>query len=66
MARKIARSSSSLSFRILQTARSAIEIAYKINQIREQDMAKLHQLGKVAAESGVQILRNLYGQPLLT
>lgn len=50
---------------IIHTASSAIEIAYKINRIREQDMFKLHQLGKIAAKNALHILQKLYGQPIV-
>ena len=42
---------------VIETAHSAIEIARNINQIREHDMAKVHKLGKQAAESAVEVLR---------
>lgn len=50
---------------IIETAQSAISIARKINQIREQDMAKVHKLGKMSADSAVEVLRNLYKQPIV-
>jgi Fic family protein len=50
---------------VIETAISAIHIARQINQIREQDLLKIHKLGKVAAESGVELLRNLYKQPIV-
>jgi Fic family protein len=50
---------------VIETADSAINIARKINQIREEDMAKVHKLGKLAAESAVEVLRLLYSQPIV-
>ncbi len=50
---------------IIETADSAIEIARNINRIREQDMAKVHKLGKTAAETAIEVLRNLYKQPII-
>ncbi len=50
---------------IRATATSAIEVAKEINQLREQDMAKLQKLGKASAETGIDLLRNLYQQPIV-
>lgn len=50
---------------VIETAKCAIEIAKMINHIREQDIAKVHQLGKTAAETAVQVLRHLYKQPIV-
>ena len=50
---------------VIATARSAIEIAANITHIRESDMAKIHQLGKIAAITAVEVLRNLYRQPIV-
>lgn len=46
-------------------ANSAIQIASKIVYIREQDMAKIHKLGKAAASTAVEVLRNLFKQPIV-
>jgi Fic family protein len=50
---------------VIETSRSAIEIACKINAIHRKDMIKLHQLGKPAAAIGIEVLRNLYKQPIV-
>lgn len=50
---------------IIETAESSIKIAYQINQIREQDMLKVHALGKASAASSVEILRKLFAQPIV-
>lgn len=50
---------------IIETAQSAIHVIDSINHLREQDFAKLHQLGKVAAPTAVEVLRNLYRQPII-
>jgi Fic family protein len=50
---------------VIQTANSAIEIASQITRIREVDMSKVHQLGKTAAATAVEILRNLFRQRVL-
>lgn len=50
---------------VIETSRSAIEIACKINEIREQDMIKIHKLGKAAAETTLEVLRHLYKQPIV-
>jgi Fic family protein len=50
---------------IIATATSAIQIASGITQIRENDMAKIHKLGKTAANTAVEVLRNLFRQPII-
>lgn len=50
---------------VIETASSAIEIAKKINRIREEDMTKIQGLGKSSAESSIKILRQLYKQPIV-
>lgn len=50
---------------VIETSKSAIEIASNINRIREQDMIKLHKLGKSSAAMSIEILRNLYRQPII-
>lgn len=50
---------------VIATAHSAIQIASSINQIREQERGKIHQLGKTSAEKTIKILRQLYGQPII-
>jgi Fic family protein len=50
---------------IIETSISAIEIASSINRIREQDMTKIHRLGKPSATMSLEILRNLYRQPIV-
>ena len=50
---------------VIETANSAIRIAGCINKLREADFAKVHELGKVAAPTAAQVLRNLYRQPII-
>jgi Fic family protein len=50
---------------IISTSSSAIQIASAINRIRENDMAKVHQLGRIAATTSIEVLRNLYRQPIV-
>ena len=50
---------------VIVTATSAIQIAANITHIRENDMEKVHKLGKTAAVTAVQVLRNLYRQPIV-
>lgn len=50
---------------IIATASSAIEVCEKITMLRERDMEKVHQLGKVAATTAVIVLRNLYKLPVV-
>lgn len=50
---------------VISTADSAIQIASGITHIREKDMAKIHKLGKTAAATAVEVLRNLFRQPIV-
>lgn len=50
---------------IIVTAHSAIQIASSIIKIREQDIGKIHRLGKTAASSAVDVSRNLFKQPIV-
>lgn len=50
---------------VIETAQSAIQLAGNINQLREVDFAKVHQLGKVTAPVAVEVLRQLYRQPIV-
>ncbi|MBS0621763.1 MAG: hypothetical protein JSR80_02240 [Verrucomicrobia bacterium] len=50
---------------VIATADAAILIASGIAQIRERDMAKVHQLGRTAATSAVEVLRHLFRQPIV-
>lgn len=50
---------------VCETAESAIQVAAKIVSIREKDMDKVHKFGKIAAETAVIVLRNLFGQPIV-
>jgi Fic family protein len=49
----------------INTASSAIELAQKINTLHQQDMNKIHKLGKTSAQNAVEVLRNLYKQPII-
>jgi Fic family protein len=50
---------------VITTAESAIQIAAKIVSMREGDMAKTHKLGKTAATTAIEVLRNLFRQPIV-
>ncbi|MFA6119246.1 MAG: Fic family protein [Parachlamydiales bacterium] len=50
---------------IIFTSNSACEIAYKINQIREQDMMKISKLGKTSSLNALEVLKNLFHQPIV-
>lgn len=50
---------------VISTAKSAVEIAAKITQIRETDINKIHTLGKPAARVASNVLRNLFRQPIV-
>jgi len=49
---------------ISDIAKDAIDTSNKIMDLREQDMDKIHSLGK-GAPTGVKILRNLYKLPII-
>ncbi len=50
---------------IIATANSAISTASDITHLREKDMEKTLKLGKIAATTAVEVLRNLYQQPIV-
>ena len=50
---------------VIEIANEAMDIAHKITELREQDMAKIQALGKRASESAILILPKLYGQPVV-
>lgn len=47
------------------TSISAISLASEIIEIYKRDTAKILKLGKTAATTATEILRNLYGQPIV-
>lgn len=49
---------------IIDTSMEAIEIAKKITALREQDMKKIHSLGKTEAKSAIEILFQLFKLPV--
>ncbi|MDO8508017.1 MAG: Fic family protein [bacterium] len=50
---------------VIETAEDSIRISKKIFQLREEDMCKIHALGKREAESGILVLRNLFKMPII-
>jgi len=50
---------------VIEIANEAIVMVDKITSLREKDMAKIQTLGTRAAESAMQILPRLYGQPII-
>lgn len=50
---------------IIETAKEAIETVKKITILREEDMKKIQSLGKTAAQSAIQILPQLFKQPVV-
>lgn len=50
---------------VIEIANEAIAIVGKITALREDDMVKVQQLGKRAAESAALLLPKLYGQPVV-
>jgi Fic family protein len=50
---------------VIEIANEATEIVDKITTLREDDICKVQQLGKRAAESASTVLPKLYGQPIV-
>jgi Fic family protein len=50
---------------VIEIANEAIEIIDKITKLREKDMQKIQILGKRAAESAMNVLPELYKQPIV-
>ena len=50
---------------IIYTANAAVQIASNITKIREKDIAKIHKLGKLAAATAIEVLKNLFRQPIV-
>jgi Fic family protein len=49
---------------VIEIANEAIETVRQINSLREEDMRKIHSLGKTAAESTIKLLSQLYKFPI--
>lgn len=50
---------------VIEIANSSIETCTKITALRDHDFAKMQKLGKKSAESTLEIIRKLYGQPIV-
>lgn len=50
---------------IAEIANSSIETCTKITELRDRDFAKMQKLGKKSAASTLEIVRKLYGQPIV-
>jgi Fic family protein len=50
---------------VIEISNEAIDIVDKITNLRERDLMKIQKLGKRAAESAMQIMPKLYGQPIV-
>ncbi|MBI3887824.1 Fic family protein, partial [Candidatus Microgenomates bacterium] len=50
---------------IAETANSGIETCTKITALRDRDFAKMQKLGKKSAASTLEIVRNLFSQPIV-
>jgi Fic family protein len=50
---------------IAEIAESSIETCTKITALRDCDYAKMQKLGKKSADSTLEIVRKLYGQPII-
>jgi Fic family protein len=51
---------------VIETARESIQISEKIRRIRDEDTNKLISLAKRESESGINVLNNLFGSPIIT
>jgi hypothetical protein len=47
------------------TAVEAVETAKKINVLREQDLKKVHSLGKTSSKVAVEVLFHLFKSPVV-
>ena len=50
---------------VIETSAQAIETVRKITILREEDMKKIHALGKTASKSAVEILLQLFKVPII-
>jgi len=50
---------------VAEIANSSIETCAKITVLRDSDFAKMQKLGKKSAESTLEIIRKLFGQPIV-
>ncbi|MEK7202144.1 MAG: Fic family protein [Patescibacteria group bacterium] len=50
---------------VAEIADSSVETCAKITALRDKDFAKMQKLGKKSAESTLEIVRKLYGQPIV-
>lgn len=50
---------------VIEIATSSIETCTQITVLRDQDFAKMQQLGKKSAESTLEIVRKLFSQPIV-
>jgi len=50
---------------VIEIAEESIEISRKIRELRDTDMAKIQALAKRESESGVLLLSNLFGLPIV-
>jgi len=50
---------------VIEIANSSVETCTKITALRDLDFAKMQKLGKKSAESTLEIIRKLFGQPIV-
>lgn len=50
---------------VIDVAKESIETVKQINILRDEDMAKIHSLGKTASTSALQVLPELYKLPIV-
>lgn len=51
---------------VIETAKESIEIARKIRKLRDEDMLKIQALAKRESESGILVLSQLFGLPIVS
>lgn len=50
---------------VAEIANASIETCARITALRDTDFAKMQKLGKKSAESTLEIIRKLFGQPIV-
>jgi Fic family protein len=51
---------------VIEIADESIKVSVEVTKLREQDMLKVHALGKPLAEKSVDVLQKLYTTPVVT
>ena len=51
---------------VVEISKESINISKKIRELRDQDMEKIQSLAKRESESGVKVLSNMFGTPIIS